>query len=49
MDDFCIKQRKGPQYDIVYEDLGREQVQEVDPSTLLRLLAEVEMVLNALV
>lgn len=49
VDDFCIKQRKGPQYDIVYEDLGREQVQEMDPSTLLRLLAEVEMVLNALV
>jgi hypothetical protein len=53
IDDFSVK-RKGPQYDILYEDfkedLGLDEVQTLDPATLLATLSEdqTELITNAL-
>ena len=45
-----IKKRKGPQYDVLYDDLGFDEVQTLDPATLLEMLTdgEAELVTNAL-
>jgi len=50
IDDFSIKRRKGAQYDVLYEDLGLDEVQTLDPSTLLGMLSnnDAELVTNAL-
>jgi len=49
IDDYSVKQRKGPQYDVLYEDLGLDEVQTLDPATLLAILSEdqTELVTNA--
>ena len=50
VDDYSVKKRKGPQYDVLYEDLGFDQVQTLDPATLLGMLTDgqAELVTNAL-
>ena len=50
IDDFSIKRRKGAQYDVLYEDLGLDEVQTLDPATLFRMLSDgqAELVTNAL-
>ena len=50
VDDYLIRRRKGPQYDVVYEDLGFDEVQILDPETLLGMLSDgkAESVTNAL-
>ena len=50
IDDFSIKRRKGAQYDVLYEDLGLDKVQTLDPATLFRMLSDgqAELVTNAL-
>ena len=50
IDDFSVKQRKGPQYDVLYEDLGLDEVLTLDPATLLEMLSngQAELVTNAL-
>jgi hypothetical protein len=50
IDDFSVKKRKGPQYDVLYEDLGLDEVLTLDPVTLLEMLSkgQAELVTNAL-
>ena len=50
IDDFSIKRRKGAQYDVLYENLGLDKVQTLDPATLFRMLSDgqAELVTNAL-
>ena len=48
VNDYSIKQRRGPQYDVIYEDSGPKEVQTIDPETLLEMVAEAELVVNAL-
>ena len=50
IDDYSVRQRKGPQYEVLYEDLGLDKVQTLDPATLLAMLSEVqtELVTNPL-
>jgi len=48
VDDYSVKRRKGAQYDVLYEDLGLDEVQTLDPETLLEMVAEAELVVNAL-
>lgn len=48
VDDYSVKHRKGAQYDVLYKDLGLDQVQTLDPETLLEMMAEAELVMNAL-
>ena len=45
VDDFSIKRRKGAQYDVVYEDLGYDEVQTLDPPTLLEMMSDGETLL----
>jgi hypothetical protein len=47
IDDFYVK-RTGPQYDVLYEDSGLDEVQTFDPETLLEILSEdkTELVTN---
>jgi hypothetical protein len=41
IDDFSVRsQRKNPQYEVLYEDLGLDEVQTFDPETLLEILTE---------
>lgn len=49
IDDYSVK-RKGPQYDVLYEDSGLDEVHTFDPSTLLSMLegGQAELVTNAL-
>ena len=48
VDDYSVKYRKGATYDILYEDLGLDEVESIDPETLLEMVADSELVLNAL-
>ena len=50
IDDFSIKRRKGAQCDVLYGDLGSDEVQTLDPATLFRMLSDgqAELVTNAL-
>jgi hypothetical protein len=50
IDDFSVKQRKGPQYDVIYEDLGLDEILTLDPVTVLEMLSkgQAELVMNAL-
>ena len=50
IDDFSVKKRKGPQYDVLYEDSGLDEVETLDPALLLKMLSdgETELVTNAL-
>ena len=50
IDDFSIKRRKGAQYGVLYEDLGLDKVQILDPATLFRMLSDgqAELVTDAL-
>ena len=50
IDDFSVKKRKGPQYDVLYEDSGLDEVHTFDPSTLLSMLegGQAELVTDAL-
>jgi len=48
IDDYSVKCRKGPQYEVVLEDLGLDEVQTLDPETLLEMVAEAKLVVNAL-
>lgn len=50
IDDYSVKKRKGPQYDVLYEDSGLDEVHTFDPSTLLSMLegGQAELVTNAL-
>jgi hypothetical protein len=48
VDDYFVKQKTGPQYDVLYEDLGLNEVQAIDPGTMLEMLTEAELVVNAL-
>jgi hypothetical protein len=48
VDEYYLKPKSGPQYDVVFEDLGRNEVQVIDPETLLEMVAESELVVNAL-
>jgi len=48
VDDYSVKRIKGPQYDVIYEDLGLDEVQTLDPETLLEMVAEAELVVNVL-
>ena len=47
VDDYSVKKRKGPQYDVLYEDLGFDEVQTLDRATLLGMLTD-ELVTNTL-
>jgi hypothetical protein len=40
IDDYSVRQRKGAQYEVLYEDLGLDEVQTLDPATLLAMLSE---------
>ena len=40
VDDYSVKKRKGPQYDVLYEDLGFDEVQTLDRGTLLGMLTD---------
>ena len=50
IDDYSVKKRKGPQYDVLYEDSGLDEVHTFDPSTLLSMLegGQAELVTDAL-
>ena len=48
VDDYSVKYRKGATYDVLYEDLGLDEVQCMDPDDLLEMVADSELVLNAL-
>jgi len=48
VDDYSVKYRKGAMYDVLYEDLGLDEVESMDPETLLEMVADSELVLNAL-
>ena len=50
IDDYSVKKRKGPQYDVLYEDMGLDNVQTLDLETLLEMLTDgqAELVTNAL-
>ena len=49
IDDYSVKQRKGPQYDVLYEDLGLDEVLTLDPKALFTMLSndQAELVTNA--
>jgi len=47
VDGYSIRNRKGPQYYILYEDSGLKEVHTIDPETLLEMVAEAELVENA--
>ena len=42
IDDFSIKRRKGAQFEVLYEDLGLDEVQTLDPDTLFEMLSEAQ-------
>ncbi|KAF8953990.1 hypothetical protein BDZ97DRAFT_1929112 [Flammula alnicola] len=44
--DYAVKQVKGAQYDVVYEDSGLYDVTVVDPDTLLSMLTGAELIIN---
>lgn len=44
--DFAVKRVKGPQYDVVYEDSGLDDVLVVDPDTLLEMVTGAELITN---
>ena len=49
IDDFSVKKRN-PQYDVLYEDLGLDEVLTLDPMTSLEIMSkgQAELVTNAL-
>ncbi|KIM37764.1 hypothetical protein M413DRAFT_448278 [Hebeloma cylindrosporum] len=48
VDDYSVSQRKGAQYDVLYEDTGLDETLTIKPETLLEMVAEAELVTNAL-
>ena len=44
--DFSVKKVKGAQYDLVYEDCGLDDVEVIDPDSLLELVADCELITN---
>lgn len=50
VDDYSVKQRKGPQYDVLYEDSGLDEIVTLDPPTLIEMLSNggAELVMNAI-
>ena len=46
VDDYSIRSRKGNQYHILYEDTGLDEVDDLDPQTVLAMVAEAELVEN---
>ena len=48
VDDNSVKHRKGSQCDLLYEYLGLKETQILDPKSLLEMVAEAELVVNAL-
>jgi hypothetical protein len=43
--DYYLK-RVGPRYDVVFEDTGFDDVQVIDPPTLLAMVGDAELILN---
>ena len=44
VDDYSVKCRKGPEYEVVYENPGLDEAQTLDPETLLEMVAEAKLV-----
>ena len=44
VDDYSVKCRKGPEYEVVYENPGLDEAQTLDPETVLEMVAEAKLV-----
>jgi hypothetical protein len=44
--DYAVKHVKGAQYDVVYEDSGMDEVDVIDPDTLMEMITGAELITN---